>query len=359
MSRSRPALVALSVLSLPFVLVGPVFSGELEPVSILEIEGALPDGYDVSAVAEGEGFFLLGVDEGKSLQVLLEEEGEPYRVGEPILLDPEAETELDVEALAADGQTFYAIGSYSAKRKTVKSDKSQKKNRERLATVEAEPSRHHLFRFRAERNGDEIEVSDLESINLTELMRKDPYLCRFAGAFCPGEDGDHEGGPESRALIPSKENGVDIEGLAVRGNTLYVGFRGPVLRGGYTPVLVFDTGEGTLKVPEEYEIRFTTLAGRGIRSLAATEEGFLLIGGPVGDSDLSYRLYEWDGKDCIPGDDLPGPPCQIRNLGTVPAWAGSKAEGLAVLEEEEEAYELLIGYDSAPLGNLTEFLVRK
>ncbi|MBQ0818798.1 DUF3616 domain-containing protein, partial [Microvirga sp. HBU67558] len=31
--------------------------------------------------------------------------------------------------------------------------------------------------------------------------------------------------------VPSKENGLDIEGLAVRGNRLWLGLRGPVLRG--------------------------------------------------------------------------------------------------------------------------------
>ena len=31
--------------------------------------------------------------------------------------------------------------------------------------------------------------------------------------------------------LPSKDNGLDIEGLAVLGNRVYLGLRGPVLRG--------------------------------------------------------------------------------------------------------------------------------
>ena len=48
--------------------------------------------------------------------------------------------------------------------------------------------------------------------DLTEALRGDEHLGSFLA-------------------IPGKDNGFDIEGLAVAGERLFIGLRGPVLRG--------------------------------------------------------------------------------------------------------------------------------
>jgi Protein of unknown function (DUF3616) len=88
--------------------------------------------------------------------------------------------------------------------------------------------------------------------------------------------GDKILGPFTK--IPSKENGTDIEGIAVKDETLFLGFRGPVRRENFVPVMVLQ-----LDRPEDYELRFVNLDGHGIRDITAVENGFLIIGGPVGD----------------------------------------------------------------------------
>jgi len=98
--------------------------------------------------------------------------------------------------------------------------------------------------------------------------------------------------------IPSKENGVDIEGIAAKGDFLYLGFRGPAFRENWVPVMKLEFED-----PEDYELLYVDLGGRGIRDITSVSDGFLLIAGPIGDGSASYQLYHWDGKDMIPGKD--------------------------------------------------------
>jgi hypothetical protein len=48
-----------------------------------------------------------------------------------------------------------------------------------------------------------------------DALADDPHLGFFVGA-----------------MIPGKENGFDVEGLAFYQNRIFLGLRGPVLRGG-------------------------------------------------------------------------------------------------------------------------------
>jgi hypothetical protein len=112
---------------------------------------------------------------------------------------------------------------------------------------------------------------------------------------------------------------------------------------------------------QDNELLFVNLDGRGIRDITKVQDGFLIVAGPVGDSTLSYRLYHWDGKDCIPGrrgDDDPEQG-QTTLLGTIPTPCGAKAEGITVLEENPSGYDVLIVYDSAQDGGMTVFRARR
>ena len=97
--------------------------------------------------------------------------------------------------------------------------------------------------------------------------------------------------------IPSKENGVDIEGIAVDGDDLYAGFRGPVLRGNFTPVLRFRFANPSTAT----ELLFVDLGSLAIRDLTKVRGGFLILAGPVGDGPGGFHLFFWDGRDCLPG----------------------------------------------------------
>ena len=82
---------------------------------------------------------------------------------------------------------------------------------------------------------------------------------------------------------------------------LYLGFRGPVLRGNYVPVMV--TQFQDIAQDSKYELRYVNLNGNGIRDLVAIDDGFLVLAGAVGDGITPYQIYFWDGQDVIPGTD--------------------------------------------------------
>ncbi|MGR0480494.1 MAG: DUF3616 domain-containing protein [Candidatus Electronema sp. V4] len=286
---------------------------------------------NVSAVAKFRSFLIIGADEGTGkekdenrIQLLKMNADGSCAVADSILLMKDEGKELDVEGICAEGDQLYVVGSHSSKRKKVKADNSWKKNRETFHQdkIEDEVSRDWLFRLRLNDEGKELAK---DRISLRGIIRNDPVLKAFCG-------------------IPSKENGVDIEGLAVKDGWLHVGFRGPVFRDNYVPVLRLRWEE-----PEKYELLYVRLGGRGIRDLAAVSDGFLILAGPVGDGADSYQVYHWNGKDTVPGKDRrPEDIGSLRLLGEIaPPDENSKAEGLTVLEEQHDSWQLVIAYDGA------------
>jgi len=98
--------------------------------------------------------------------------------------------------------------------------------------------------------------------------------------------------------------------------------------------------------PEAYELLYVKLGGQGFRDLKSVSDGFLIVAGPVGDASALYRVYHWDGKDVISGEDqVPEDVGKCRLFGKIQPPAGGKAEGVVVLEENDASYELLIVYD--------------
>ena len=233
--------------------------------------------------------------------------------------------ELDSEAMAAEGHTLYVMGSHSAKRKKLKAGKSYQRNRRMLNADEIRPENNRARLYRLQLN-DQGEATDVGSISLQQLLRQHPVLAPFS-------------------RLPSKENGIDIEGLAVRNGILYAGFRGPVLRGGMTPVLRFRMNDAAATA----RLLFVQLHGLGIRGMTEVSDGLLLLAGPTGDLAGPYAVYHWDGQDMVPGDKRHGSPLgHSRLLGQLRHTGGSKPEAIALLRETADAYQLLLAVDSAP-----------
>lgn len=159
--------------------------------------------------------------------------------------------------------------------------------------------------------------------------------------------------------IASKENGIDVEGLSVWNKHLYAGFRGPVLRGNFVPVLRFQFSSPILN----QEVLFVEMGGRGIRDLTTVDEGLLILAGPVGDGPGSYQLYLWNGEDMVPGigapvrKDTPGL-VLIDDL-PMPEEPTAKAEGLAIVGETIDEWEILIVFDGLKNGHATRYQVQK
>jgi hypothetical protein len=236
--------------------------------------------------------------------------------------DPEEE--FDLEGLALVGDGIVAVGSHSAVRTSADGrNRSQAENRKRQLATGPRPDRDGLFRFTLAAATRTIS-GQVQVASLRALIKSDAVLNAFAS-------------------VPGKENGVDIEGLAADGPTLWVGFRGPVLRHGYTPVLRLTN----VAAPKAEALLFVPLGGRGIRDLVKTTDGFLVLAGPVGDGDQSEAVYWWNGLDCVAGKDSK---CDVSLVGHVPRQGEGRAEGMAIVNTSSDAYEVLLVFDSADGG---------
>ncbi len=235
--------------------------------------------------------------------------------------------EADFEALARDGDTLFAIGSHSRNRSKQKLDSSYKKNRERLTRdgIKSCEARNELRKFRLT-GGKRVET--LQEASLRDLIGNHPVLAPFA-------------------KLPNKENGVDIEGLAAKDGSLYVGFRGPVLRQNYVPILRIP--QDLLQISQDNsELLFVDLGGRGVRDIASVPGGFFILAGPNGDEQQSFAIYFWDGKDQVGGHGHRVSPPDLKcDLGT---FGVSKPEGLAFLGASSAGVRFILVYDGpAPL----------
>ncbi|MEM7760098.1 MAG: DUF3616 domain-containing protein [Cyanobacteria bacterium P01_A01_bin.40] len=313
----------------------------IKELKAVEFKGSIEQDEDISAIASFGNFLALGSDESKRKIQILENVNASYQVRDdltielPVLSQNEGQ-EIDIEGMAiSKDNTLFVIGSHSLKRSKVKASKTYLENRNRIARVISEERKNSIFKLTLDpQTGQEQTTETRQIINIKEILAEDSILGRFM-------------------QIPSKENGIDIEGIAADGNTLYIGFRGPVLRLNYVPVMVLEDYQSL-----EYEMRFVNLRGNGIRDLTKVNDGFLIIAGAVGDGLNPYQIYFWNGLDTIPGVDKQQE-AQLTLLGEIPTPDGAKAEGIAVLAETCSTYQVMIVYDGLPCGAPKLFQVTK
>lgn len=281
-------------------------------VSEKPLKGKLAAAKELSGAALWGSFLIVCTDEGAELNVL--DAATLKLVGKPSLLKDD-DDEIDMEGAASDGRFVYIVGSHSMRREEDDDDDRPKKRRQ--SQVEPHEDSYSLFRLVLDERG---EVASSERISLRDLLRNDKTL-----------------GPYTK--IPGKENGVDIEGIAVKDGWLFVGFRGPVLPGNRVPVLCFEFDQ-----PQNYLVKLLELDGSGIRDMLAVQDGFLILTGPPGEEDGAYTLYHWSGGIPSQSDAVDG---RLTTVGDVPTDGKSKPEGLALLAETDDEWRLLLLSDGS------------
>ena len=262
--------------------------------------------------------------------------------------------EADIEGLARGNGWLWAVGSHSLKRKKIKPGHSAAKSRRRLGTVVREDNRFILARLPLVTGADGLPevvredgdrtaaVLGLDKDSLTDLLEDDPHLAPFLS-------------------IPSKDNGIDIEGIAAHGDRLYIGLRGPVLRGWAVLVEIrpaTDPGDPRrlrlLPVGDGgdlYRTHFLDLGGLGIRDLCPHGDDLLVLTGPSMDLDGPVRVVRWRGAARLDAAEIVAAG-ELETLGELPYGAGDDhAEGIAVLDGP--GTRLMVVYDSPSPGRLT------
>ena len=263
--------------------------------------------------------------------------------------------EADVEGLACDGKTMWVTGSHSLRRKRPDPDDGAKRTHKRLATVSADGNRYLLGCIpMGEEDGKPTLLRETEH----KGKRRTPALLR----------GDEHGNELTAQLkldehigpflaIPGKDNGFDIEGIALAGKHVLLGLRGPVLRGWamiveVAPVDADEEGWLTLAPLDgdgnRYRKHFLDLGGLGIRDLCVQGKDLLILAGPTMDLDGPVTLFRWaggaqpDGATVVPASVLE----RVLNL---PFGQGvDHPEGISLFASRDGASEgLLVVHDSA------------
>ena len=210
----------------------------------------------------------------------------------------DADEEADIEGLARAGSFLWAVGSHSLRRKQIKEKHDGPDAIERLAEVDGQANRQVLLRIPvADVDGvptlvRELEVGGVRHVaallgkdgdDLREVLREDAHLAPFLP-------------------IPGKDNGLDVEGIAVIGDRVYLGLRGPVLRGWAvvlelrpyvdpddpTRLRLRDFADGS-----PYRKHVLDLDGLGVRDLCPDGDDLLVLAGPTMDLDGPVRVYRW------------------------------------------------------------------
>lgn len=230
--------------------------------------------------------------------------------------------EIDAEAVAYHDGFVYVAASHGLSRKASK----------------FRPSQFFTFRFPVNKTTGKPTFDIIKKFvppqiertsRLKSLIRENPMLAPYAEQ-------------------PLKQNGVALEGMAVTAKGIHFGFRTPSING-KAVVLTAPTaaffGSGPVKV--------TTTAlhlgpGQGIRDMAATPYGILILSGPAQNTNGPASVFLWHPAT---GD--------LQNYGTLPIAAHEKAETILLLAEthvgKRSQFDVLILFDGQKNGKPRQY----
>jgi hypothetical protein len=306
----------------------------------------------------------LGSDEGTTLERLAPTadgygDHRSFPIHDFLDLPGGADSEVDVEGLAYDDGWLWVIGSHSARRRKLRADDDDvAAARHRFAEVARDPNRYLLARVPMVRGDDGRYQPVARTEHGSDVRRaaRLPGSSRRAGILRALRDDEHLA---PFFDIPGKDNGFDIEGLAVDGDRVFVGLRGPVLRG-WSTVLTFAPRPRRRRADRlrlrrigaqgrRYHKHFLDLRGLGVRELCADGRDLLVVAGPTMALDGRATVFRWRHGLDVETDAI----VRREELDVVvelPYGAGDHEgtdhpEGICVVERDGARY-LLVVYDS-------------
>ena len=235
---------------------------------------------DISGIAcsTSQGFpraCMVIDDERQSAQMITMEDGKIEAGGTIPLISNTYHgdaLELDGEGVAYAGGAYYVIGSHGYPRD---SDHRLDPVQDAALIAARIAASSQVVRVRLSRDGT---VSVDPSAGLKNIIGADPTLKPFV----------------DRRL---ENNGLTIEGIAVRNGRVYAGFRGPALEHGHAAILSVAADSLFGSEPPDAHLYFLPLGdGRGVRDLAMLDDRILILAGPTADDAGSYVVFGWDGE---------------------------------------------------------------
>jgi hypothetical protein len=266
--------------------------------------------------------------------------------------------EIDTEGLAFQDGYLWLMGSHSMTREKPDDKDEPEKIFRQLASTSREGNRYLLARIplddqgalqtRVQQGNVTLHAArlcgDTNGNELTEALASDPHL-------------------QASLTIPCKENGLDIEGLAVSGERVFLGLRGPVLRG-WACILELQLQEDSANPAllrlspigengQLYRKHFLKLDGLGVRDLCVQDDDLLILAGPTMSAEGAERVYRWRGganpaqESAVDGKALP----LVLEL---PVSEDNHPEGICLFPTDNGRVDLLVVCDPAADDHLPD-----
>lgn len=313
----------------------------------------------LSAIARTpDGSLWLGSDELTTIERLTPIAPHVYGAHRPFEANDflalfDADSEIDIEGLDYSQGYLWVVGSHSFKRKQPKG-KKVKKDIQRLSDIGKDDNRYLLARIPL-MNGELVKScarsDDADDLLSAAMLSKTDNHNLLMEAL---EEDEHLG-PFIQMKLPSKDNGLDIEGLTVCGHNIFLGLRGPVLRG-WAIILELeledsDPGVLTLKTLENgalYRKHFVDLNGLGIRELCLRGDDLIILAGPTMALSGAMQIFRLNdvlehSKDTLWNQESGA----LHALFDLPLTVGAdNAEGLTLFPCFEDEEALMVVYDA-------------
>ena len=228
------------------------------------------------------------------------------------LPSPKSKVEVDIEAVTTAGDRVFLIGSASLKRKKPKAGDHSAKRLEEIVPASGAGADYsnYVYELVAREGSDRFPDFELVGAHdARELLLGLPLVATFKD-------------------VPSKDNGLDVEGAVVHGDYFYFGLRGPVLRGRALVVRTRRDFTGA----EPYTL---DLGGLGVRALtyagSGSKAGLYILAGPTLERTDEFQLYRFVAGDKSPSDVRTS---DLVSVAGVPSSEKKRPEGLFELGSE-------------------------
>jgi hypothetical protein len=279
-----------------------------------------------------------------------------FAVEDFVPVDGDPGDEIDLEGMDVVDGVLWIVGSHGRVRTRIKRSTPDSQVPDLLAEVDTHPSRRLLARIPlvdtadgpqpartgTSAGGSTVRAASLVIDGLHTALRHDRHLAPFLA-------------------LPGKDNGLDVEGLAVVGDRVLLGLRGPVLRG-WAVVLEITPrpapGSADRLRIEPPVVHFLDLGGLGIRDLTRDGADLLVLAGPTMLLDGPSRVLRIHGagEGSLPTVVRAE---QLEQLGPDLAVGQGEdhPEGIAMIDRDT-VRKLLVIYDSPAEARVDGSVVR-
>lgn len=255
--------------------------------------------------------------------------------------------EADIEGLAADDGWLWVLGSHARTRPKPEKAPGECIDLDLLADLKDTRSRALIGRIPLVRLDGTCRLASQAGERKAGMLKQGKH----GNALYKALKNDPLLGPFTR--VPAKEGGVDIEGIAVCGDRVALGMRGPVIatHAVLLELTVRPRPSGRLQLASEPVKRLLALEGLGIRDLKRRGDDLLILAGPTTHLSGPCALYRWpDWANDPPQDAQRVRLHRPERLLELPFGRGvDHPEGLALWPDEDR---ILVIYDSPDRSRL-------